>query len=136
MEQLANNIRHFRKYYKWTQDELAEKLSVSRSVITKWETNIEIPDAVALGKLSDVFDIPSDYLIGSKSFQKHLLKDVTTYYQIDSEEIDEPFMELVEFILTNPELKENVSLLRQLPVKKQHSLQRVFRKLLEEYIQL
>jgi|SRR5699024_1222221 len=136
MEQLANNIRHFRKYNKWTQDELADKLSVSRSVITKWENNVAVPDAVALGKLSDVFDIPSDYLIGSKSFQKHLLKDVTTYYQIDSDEIDEPFIELIEFILTNPELKENVILLKQLSFKKQHSLHRIFRKILDEYIQL
>lgn len=136
MEQLANNIRFYRNKCKWTQEVLAEKLTLSRSVITKWENNQAVPDAVMLGRLSDLFQVPTDYLIGNTLHHQHLLKDVKTLYKLDETQIDEEFMEVVDFLMTNPHFKDNFSSLKKMSIKKQHSVQRIFNKIIQEFNQL
>lgn len=64
---LGNRIKEVRKKHGMTQEELAEKLMVSRQAITKWETDTGIPDIDNLRKLSEVFNVSLDYLIGSKA---------------------------------------------------------------------
>lgn len=64
LEQIAHNIKFFRDQQEWTQMELAEKLMVSRSVIAKWENYTTTPDISSLMKLSNVFHITLDQLVG------------------------------------------------------------------------
>ncbi len=46
-----------------TQDELAEKIMVTRTAISKWETNRGYPSIDSLKELSKLFDISIDELI-------------------------------------------------------------------------
>ena len=60
---VSDRIRELRKIKGISQDELAEKLGVSRQAISKWENEQSIPDIDKVISLSDYFDVSTDYLL-------------------------------------------------------------------------
>ena len=54
---LGEKIREQRKKASLSQEQLAEKLNVSRQAITKWETDKGIPDVANLIAISDTFGL-------------------------------------------------------------------------------
>lgn len=60
---LADKIIHLRKKYNMTQEDLAEKLNVSRQSVSKWEGNQATPDLNKVLKLSKLFGVTTDYLL-------------------------------------------------------------------------
>lgn len=60
---LADKIMNLRKKNGWSQEELAEKLGVSRQSISKYEGAQAVPDLDKLLKLSQIFGVTTDYLI-------------------------------------------------------------------------
>ena len=59
----ADKIIELRKKNGWSQEDLAEKLDVSRQSISKWEGAQSIPDMNKILKLSEVFSVSTDYLL-------------------------------------------------------------------------
>lgn len=49
-----------------SQEQLAEKLCVSRAAVAKWETNKGLPDVENLKALSKLLDVSIDYLLDDK----------------------------------------------------------------------
>ena len=60
---LGEKIKEHRKQAGLSQEQLAERLNVSRQAITKWETNKGIPDIANLIAISDEFGLSLDELI-------------------------------------------------------------------------
>ena len=60
---LNDKIYEYRKIKRWSQEELAEKLEVSRQTVSKWEVGKAIPELDKLIKLSEVFGITVDELV-------------------------------------------------------------------------
>lgn len=60
---LADKILELRRSNNLSQEELAEKLDVSRQSISKWESGTSIPDLNKIIKLSEIFGVSTDYLI-------------------------------------------------------------------------
>ncbi len=60
---LAEKIMLLRKKNGWSQEELAQKLAVSRQSVSKWEGGQSIPDLDKLLALSAVFGVTVDYLV-------------------------------------------------------------------------
>ena len=60
---LGEKIKERRKQAGLSQEQLAERLNVSRRAITKWETNKGIPDIANLIAISDEFGLSLDELI-------------------------------------------------------------------------
>ncbi|MCR5167075.1 MAG: helix-turn-helix domain-containing protein [Oscillospiraceae bacterium] len=60
---LADKIIELRKRAGWSQEELAEKLDVSRQSISKWESAQSVPDMNKIIKLSELFGVSTDYLL-------------------------------------------------------------------------
>lgn len=60
---LAEKIINLRKKNGWSQEELAEKLGVTRQSISKYEGEQSIPDLDKILKLSEIFGVTTDYLI-------------------------------------------------------------------------
>ena len=60
---LGKNIAYLRKRIALTQDELAEKMSVSRQTVSKWETDEAFPEINKLTKLADLFHCKVDTLL-------------------------------------------------------------------------
>ena len=57
---LAEKIMEERKKNGWSQEELAEKLSVSRQAVSKWESAQSIPDLQRVIQLSEIFGVSTD----------------------------------------------------------------------------
>lgn len=60
---LADKIINLRKKNGWSQEELAEKLGVTRQSVSKYESAQSIPDLDKILKLSEIFGVTTDYLI-------------------------------------------------------------------------
>lgn len=61
---LGFRIKELRKEKKITQRELALKLEIDNTTVSKWEADVYEPDANTLNKLADFFDVTTDYLLG------------------------------------------------------------------------
>lgn len=60
---LADKILLLRKQNGWSQEELAEKVNVSRQSISKWESAQSVPDLDKVLVLAQIFDVSTDYLL-------------------------------------------------------------------------
>ncbi len=84
----AEKLKNIRKQAGISQEQLAEKIGVSRQAVTKWETNTGIPDIENIMAISALFDISIDELLSNEKIQKErtdfLFESVTEY------DIDEP----------------------------------------------
>ena len=60
---LADKIIDLRKKNGWSQEDLAEKMDVSRQSISKWEGAQSIPDMARILRLSEIFGVSTDYLL-------------------------------------------------------------------------
>lgn len=60
---LSEKIVMHRKSAGLSQEELAEKLNLSRQAVSRWESGTAMPDAGNILQLSKLFDVTADYLL-------------------------------------------------------------------------
>lgn len=73
---LGNRIKAEREKSNMSQDDLAQKMDISRQAISKWETGSSYPDIEKILRLSEIFNLSLDELVkGDKNFQENLIKE-------------------------------------------------------------
>ncbi len=70
----AERLKQLRLRNDMTQEILAEKLSVSVQLISKWENAKSAPTFFNMHSLSDMFEVSLDYLTGKSDVEKELSK--------------------------------------------------------------
>ncbi|MDO4739517.1 MAG: helix-turn-helix transcriptional regulator [Eubacteriales bacterium] len=60
---LSEKIARLRKSGGMSQEQLAEKLAVSRQAVSRWESGSAMPDAANILQLSKLFGVTTDYLL-------------------------------------------------------------------------
>lgn len=75
---LADKIIHLRKKNGWTQEELADKLNVSRQAVSKWEGAQSIPDMEKILQMSRLFEVSVDYLMKEELTESDYVEDTST----------------------------------------------------------
>lgn len=60
---LADKLITLRKKAGWSQEELAEKLGVTRQSVSKWEGAQSVPDIDKILQLARLFGVTTDYLL-------------------------------------------------------------------------
>ena len=60
---IADKIVSLRKRAGWSQEELAEKLGVTRQSVSKWEGAQSVPDMDKVVSMSRLFGVTTDYLL-------------------------------------------------------------------------
>ena len=86
---LADKIIRLRKKNGLTQEELADKMNVSRQAVSKWEGAQTIPDLEKILQLSTLFGVTTDYLLKDEIEDEELTNDTsadTTVKRISIEE--------------------------------------------------
>ena len=78
-----NRIKQLREEFEFTQQELANKLECSKSVIGLYESGTRKPSMEILIKLSEIFDCSIDYLLGKS--------DIRNPEKIDMDKINVAF---------------------------------------------
>lgn len=74
----SDKLKKIRRDNNLTQEELAEKIFVTRSAISKWETDNGYPGMDSLKMLSKVFDISIDELISDEDVENSRLLEKKT----------------------------------------------------------
>ncbi len=57
------NLKQLRKKHQYTQEEVAEKINVSRQAVAKWEKGESIPDMASCMALAKLYDVTLDDLV-------------------------------------------------------------------------
>ncbi len=73
---LADKIMNLRKRSGWSQEELAEKMRVSRQAVSKWEGAQAVPDIEKILMLSQLFGVTTDYLLKDEIEDEEFTDDV------------------------------------------------------------
>ena len=61
---LSKRICELRLSFNWTQVQLAQKLNITKQTISNWENDNIQPSVDMLIKLSTIFNVSTDYLLG------------------------------------------------------------------------
>lgn len=99
MLNIGERITQLRKQQNLSQDELAKKAEVSRTIIGNYERNANTPSIEVLIKLAKVFNVSVDYIIGEgelAALDKDLLKRIE-----DIEKLDEATKQHLFFLIDN-----------------------------------
>ena len=60
---MADRIQSLRKSKGFSQEELADKVGVSRQAVSKWESEQSTPDIEKIIILSELFEVTTDYIL-------------------------------------------------------------------------
>ena len=74
---IAMNLKYFRKKEGLSQEELAEKIEVSRQSVAKWESGETLPDIVKCRELANLFGTTIDNLINYSFEEEKLIENET-----------------------------------------------------------
>ena len=101
----AEKLKSVRKQAGMSQEQLAEKLGVSRQAVTKWETGAGIPDVENIMAISSLFDISIDELLFNeiKITEGYLYESVTEYDIDEQKHYDMKFGGAKKFVLSGYE---------------------------------
>lgn len=110
----ANRIQFLRKSRNMSQEELGDKMFVSRQTVSQWETGQTMPSIESLIKLHEIFDVSVDEILGIASYENE---------EIESKEID--IIERYSFQYDAAEV-EKVCSYRTRPLKKYLLLSWIF----------
>lgn len=86
---LADKILNLRKKRGMSQEELAEKLQVSRQSVSKWEIGASIPDINKILDLARLFGVSTDYLLKDEMVEEDAADDAEEPYDGPTVSIEE-----------------------------------------------
>ena len=78
---IGNKIYELRKKYNMSQEQLAEKLNITRQTVSNWETNQTVPDAYQLKDISTIFEVSTDEILEIKKYEKDIESNNNILYK-------------------------------------------------------
>lgn len=73
-------LKELRKMRKWKQNDVAQILSCSQSVYSRYESGVRQPSLDIIKKLADIYDVSVDYLMGYNSSSVSVFESKTELY--------------------------------------------------------
>lgn len=70
----GQRIKALRREACMTQENLAELLSISPQAVSRWETDLAMPDISLLPPLANLFGVTTDHLLGMDTYERDLRK--------------------------------------------------------------
>lgn len=86
---MTNRIRDLREDLDLRQSDLAQKTGIDQRTISNYETGKTLPDAYALIKLADFFNVSIDYLVGRVNYDFYGTKKKDELIEKIKTELDE-----------------------------------------------
>ena len=74
MLNFGNRLRALRQAKGWTQEDLSARLGLTKSVVSAYETSLRYPSYDILIRITSLFNVTSDYLLG---IEKKQMLDIT-----------------------------------------------------------
>ncbi len=79
-----NRLKELRQEKKLTQEELAQKINVTKLTISRWERGERLPKSDKAQELADFFGVNTAYLLGYSDFPARNLKELL-FHEIKAE---------------------------------------------------
>jgi transcriptional regulator with XRE-family HTH domain len=101
-------ITDLRKEKDWSQTDLANKSSVSREMIGKYERGEAVPSIEAAKKIADAFEVSLDYLVGegiNARFDKKTVQRIQEIESLESTVKDKLFF-LIDTVIRDNKAKK------------------------------
>ncbi|MGG1021618.1 HTH-type transcriptional regulator ImmR [Bacillus licheniformis] len=67
---LGERLKIARENKNWSQEKAAEKVGITKSVLSNYERDYRDPDTKTLKRLSDIYEVSTDYLLGKEEKEK------------------------------------------------------------------
>ena len=93
-------LKSLRKKYGYTQVSLAETLGVSKGTVAMWETGKRTPDFETLIRLSDLFDVRTDYILGKSNDSSSAKLSDDEIEQLGRWELESVYTDLMKLYLS------------------------------------
>lgn len=93
-------LKSLRKKCGYTQVSLAETLGVSKGTVAMWETGKRTPDFDTLIRLSDLFDVRTDYILGKSNDSSSAKLSDDDIEQLGRWELESVYTDLMELYLS------------------------------------
>ena len=77
---MADRIQYLRKSKGLSQEELADKVGVSRQAVSKWESEQSAPDLEKIIIMSELFEVTTDYIL--KGIEPVTMTNKKTVYSL------------------------------------------------------
>lgn len=111
----GNILKKLRQDNKLTQDELAKKIETSRSNIANYENDKNMPSVDILEKISELFNVSIDYLLGKTDKNNTIsFKEDEIYIALSksdrgyiSDEVKDKILEFAKFTIEQEKKKKN-----------------------------
>ena len=114
-----NRLQEIRKKAGMTQDSLAEKLHLKRSVISKYENGTIPLTDILIRELTQLFNVSADYLLGTSEYE-------------DSSPYDPETLELMEEMHKRPENKVLFSLTKKAKPETVRAINALIKQMMKE----
>ena len=72
--ELAKKIKNFRKKKGWSQEELAKRININSAHLSRLENGKYLPSIDLLKKLSEIFEVSTDYLLSDTNEEAKEIK--------------------------------------------------------------
>lgn len=69
---ISQNLTALRQYHKYSQEEVAEKVGITRQAVAKWESGETVPDILNCDALAELYDVSVDTLIHYNQEKEHM----------------------------------------------------------------
>ncbi len=117
--ELSEKIIYLRKKTGWSQEQLAEQLDISRQSVSKWESGTSVPELDKIIKMSDIFNVSTDYLlkedIAEPETEKRMEGDEERLQQVGSQ--SEETAQQAEHRVSSHEADSYINLVREVAGK-------------------
>ncbi len=82
----GNRLKALREKADLSREELASKLNISYSAVSKYETDVRFPDKETLNLIADFFAVSTDYLLSRSDTYNHQESRIETkaYHNLDT----------------------------------------------------
>lgn len=93
-------LRLLRKKHGYTQVSLAQTIGVSKGTVAMWETGKRTPDFETLIRLSDLFDVRTDYILGKSNDSSSAKLSDDDIEQLGRWELESVYTDLMKLYLS------------------------------------
>jgi transcriptional regulator with XRE-family HTH domain len=131
LEKFNMNMKYYRELSGLSQGQLAQKLNVSRSVITRLETGEQEPTLSYLLSLSHVFSVSIDHLIGRDQQANEIIHEGSRTYHVDHS-----LFHIIDYLMKQPKMAASLQQLLFLKTKKRKFIEQTLITLIENSIKL
>jgi transcriptional regulator with XRE-family HTH domain len=128
MDSVGNRLRKARNRVGLTQDEVANKLGVTRSVIARYESGTNDPPTENIIKMAEMYGVSADWLLCLTNDPRPVAEITETHRRIEEALFDDPNAEeLLSFWRELKEREDLFLLFKQVRPLSDDSIRRVIR---------